>query len=282
MQHEATHDTRATDSQLLGQFARTGCDRSFAGLVERYVNLVYSAAHRQLGRHEQAEDVTQRVWMVLARKAPALPEGTVLPAWLLQTTRNLCMDLRKAETRRRSRERKAAEMSRTVITADAEPQVDEQLAGMIDDALASLSRPNRDVIVLRFFEGHSTGEVADRLGLSAAAARQRIARAIGQLRTSLRRRGAGASSASLLALLSSPGCRRAPHAVTSWLAGFSRVAGGLRLKGPAKTVVKLWETAKARPLDVAVAAAGVALIVALIVWFALWVHHNVVWDYISG
>ncbi|HEY7120657.1 MAG TPA: sigma-70 family RNA polymerase sigma factor [Tepidisphaeraceae bacterium] len=278
MQDQAIHDTTAGDSKLLAQFARTGCDRSFAELVDRYVNLVYSAALRQLGRHDLAEDVTQRVWMVLARKAPAIPQGKVLGAWLIMTTRNLSMDLRKTEMRRRERERKAAEMTRMAGTTQAEAAVRERLAGLIDDAIASLSRANRDAIALRFLEGRSTGEVAGRLGVSADAARQRISRAIGSLRAYLRRRGVDASSATLLALFAPDGAAHAPHALTSWLASFSHVAGHLRVKGAGKVAVKLWETARAEPWQTGVVAGGLGLVVAALLLLVPWVHHHVVWD----
>ena len=276
MQDEATQDTTETDSELLARFASTGCDRSFARLVDRYLNLVYSAALRQLGRHDQAEDVTQRVWMVLARKAPAIPPGTVLGAWLAVTTRNLCMDLRKMETRRRERERKAAEMSRIAGATQTEPA--ETLSGIIDDAIASLSRADRDAIVLRFLEGRETDEVAGRLGVSADAARQRISRAIGSLRKYLRRRGIDASSATLLAFFAPHGVAHAPPALKGWLAKFSHTAGQLRVKGAVKVAVKLSERVKAEPIQVGVAAGGIGFVLAVVLVTFLWIHHHVVWD----
>lgn len=277
MQGQTIRGVTASESELLGQFARTGCDRSFAELVDRYVNLVYSSALRQLGRHDQAEDVTQQVWMVLARKAPALPQGTVLGAWLVLTTRNLCMDLRKTEMRRRERERKAAEMSHIAVTQQEEPVAREPLAGMIDDAIASLSCSNRDAIVLRFVEGRSMGEVAARLGVSADAARQRITRAIGKLRACLRRRGVDASSATLLCFFTSDGAAHAPQALKLWLAGFSQVAGCLRVKGAIKYAVRLGETARTAPVQAAVAAGGLAIVIAVTCVLVFWVHHHVVW-----
>lgn len=277
MQDEAIQDRTESDSELLARFAQTGCDRSFARLVDRHLNLVYSAALRQLGRHDMAEDVTQRVWMVLARKAPAIPPGTVLGAWLVLTTRNLCMDLRKTEARRRERERKAAEMSRIAGATQAEPEP-ERLSSMIDNALASLSRADRDAIVLRFLEGRETNEIAGRLGVSADAARQRISRALGSLRRYLRRRGIDASSATLLAFFAPHGAAHAPPALKAWLASFSHAAGQLRVKGAAKVVVKLSERVKAEPIQVGVAAGGIGFVLAIVLVTFLWVHHHVVWD----
>ena len=268
----------ASDVQLLDEFVRSGCDQSFAELVTRYVDLVYSSAFRQLRQHELAEDATQRVWMILARKAPALPEGTVLGGWLVLATRNICMDMKKSEARRRARESKAAEMRPETKAPD---RPDPQIAASIDDAVSSLGDVYRDAIVLRFFEGRSTSEVANRLGLNEAAVRQRLARAIRQLRRRLGVEGAGVSLAGLLRTLG-PGKVQAPGSVISWLKGFSRVAGELRVRGPAKLAARLREAARARPADVTVAAAGLALVGGLVLFAVIWVCKNVTWDRISS
>src|SRR5882724_6687318 len=77
-----------TDHDLLGTYATTRSELAFAGLVERYVALVYSAALRQLGGDAHlAQDVTQGVFIDLARKAGQLPPTTVLAAWLYTSTR---------------------------------------------------------------------------------------------------------------------------------------------------------------------------------------------------
>ena len=65
------------DAQLLRQYAE-GSEAAFGELVSRYVNLVYSAALRQTGNVQHAQDVAQTVFTTLARKARALPGNVVL------------------------------------------------------------------------------------------------------------------------------------------------------------------------------------------------------------
>src|SRR6266480_4458487 len=75
------------DSRLLDEFLRTRSQDAFAALVRRHVDLVYSAARRQLGGNcAAAEDATQAVFLLLAQKADQLG-GTLLCAWLFATTR---------------------------------------------------------------------------------------------------------------------------------------------------------------------------------------------------
>jgi len=62
----------AGDQELLREYATTGAEAAFARLVERHVELVYSAAFRQTGNHAMAQDVSQAVFIILARKAASL------------------------------------------------------------------------------------------------------------------------------------------------------------------------------------------------------------------
>jgi RNA polymerase sigma factor (sigma-70 family) len=142
--------------------------------------MVYAAARRQLPDAALAEDVTQAVFMVLARRFAWLPANVVLSGWLLKVTYLACLQARRNAGRRKKHERKAAQM-RPAVTAE-DPLPEQQLAGEVDAALARLPEADRAILALRYLEQKSVAEVAQNLGISEAAAQKRIGRAMTRLR----------------------------------------------------------------------------------------------------
>ena len=159
----------------LRQFARSGSDEAFAALVRRHVNLVYSVALRRLGNPHEAEEVTQAVFIILARKAAELREGTILSGWLYQTARLTSANFQRAASRRRHREQEAFMQ----FTEDSDAEASwERLSPLLEEAMARLGQKERDAVVLRFFENRTVREVANALGLREAAAQKRVNRAV--------------------------------------------------------------------------------------------------------
>jgi len=159
------------DRELIDEYVRTRSPRAFEALVARHVNLVYSAAMRQVRNRALAEDVTQGVFVVLANKAQGLRRETVLAAWLLKVTRYAALDALKAEGRRRKHEERAASMRSEEIrddTADATEHWDD-VRGVLDEALVALSERDRRALVMRYLEQRSVDEVAGAMGVLNAA-----------------------------------------------------------------------------------------------------------------
>src|ERR1041384_237499 len=100
-----------SDAELLRQYVRNRNEAAFAELVSRHINLVYSSACRETGGDSaMAQDVTQLVFIELARKSRRLTAHTALGAWLYTSVRHVSSNLRRAQQRRIAREQKAQTM----------------------------------------------------------------------------------------------------------------------------------------------------------------------------
>src|SRR5882724_7495544 len=127
------------DYQLLAEFARTQSEAAFAALAQRHVNLVYSVALRSVGNSHAAEEITQAVFIILARKAKSFSRKTILTGWLHQTTRLTAANLLRTEIRRQNREQEAFMQS-----ALNETETWTQIAPLLDDAISKLGGRDRD------------------------------------------------------------------------------------------------------------------------------------------
>src|ERR1043166_3413020 len=99
------------DLELLHRYARQKSEEAFAALVNRHLNLVHSAALRQVRSPQLAEEISQSVFTDLARAADKLKPDTILTAWLYEVTRRTSVDVIRRESRRQARERIAFEMT---------------------------------------------------------------------------------------------------------------------------------------------------------------------------
>ena len=85
-----------SDLDLLRQYARDGCAESFALIVRRHAGWVRGASMRHVsGDPHLAEDITQAVFILLARRAATLPDGTLLTGWLFNTVRYAAAEARQ-------------------------------------------------------------------------------------------------------------------------------------------------------------------------------------------
>jgi len=189
------------DRELLLKYAQHGSEGAFARLVSRHVNLVYASALRQVRDPHEAEDVTQTVFMALARKAQGLSEKVVLEGWLVTATRHAVSRLLRQELRRRRYEQMRAESMPAATPSTGEEMTWEQVAPMMDEALAWVGSRNRDALVLRYLAGRSFTDVATCLGISEEAARHRVSRGLNLLRRFFVRRGVTTAGAATIGSL---------------------------------------------------------------------------------
>lgn len=209
------------DLALLRRYLEDRSEASFAELVRRHLNLVYFAALRQVdGDAALAEEVTQSVFVDLARKAAELVRRPTITGWLYTSTRFAALKARRAEQRRQVREEKAHVMNELTRDDATAASVDwDQLRPVIDDALHALDERDREAVLLRFFEGRPFAEVGAELALSEDTARVRVNRALEKMRVALDRRGVDSTTAALAVAMGGQAALAAPAGLAASVVG---------------------------------------------------------------
>jgi uncharacterized protein (TIGR03435 family) len=227
------HD--ANDMDLLRQFAAQNSDSAFATLVERHVNLVYSAALRKTGNPHSAEEITQAVFIILAQKAGRIPNKTILPGWLYQTARLTAASFLKREIRRVRREQEA--YMQTEFHSTASDETWRQLAPLLDDAMGQLGEKDRAAVVLRFFGGKSFAEVGAAAGVSENAAKKRVSYALEKLHRYFSKHGVNSTTALIAGTISTNSLQAAPVGLAKTISAVA-IAKGATAGGSTLTLVK--------------------------------------------
>src|SRR5580700_5346788 len=176
-----------SDSALLHSFIREGSQQAFAEIVSRHAGWIHAAAMRTVRDSHLADDVTQAVFIVLAKKA-AHVKGESLGPWLFRATRYACSHTLRERKRRLHHEREASAMKQQ-STPPPEPPLWERIAPILDELVQSLSPAMRGAILLRFYQQKHLADVGKCLGISEDAARKRVAKATSVLRAKFARRG---------------------------------------------------------------------------------------------
>lgn len=213
-----------TDYELLRDYAQTGAEAAFAELVRRHVALVHSAALRQVRDAHAADEITQAVFIVLARKAARLGPETVLAGWLLKAARYAVSTHIRAAVRRTQREHEAAVQS-TLNEPAAEARAWEQLAPHLDEAVNALGETDRAAIALRYFENKTAGEIAVALKVNEVAAQKRISRALEKLRNLFRKRGVVLQATLIASAVSANAVQAAPASLSVAVATVAKGVG---------------------------------------------------------
>jgi RNA polymerase sigma factor (sigma-70 family) len=247
------------DRELLARYVADGDREALGRIVQRHIGPVYAAARRQVRDPHLAEDVTQAVFILLARKAHRIDGEAALASWLFTATRYASASARRMRSRREFHERAAGEVWKMKQASNASRIDDhDSLLPLLDDAIAHLGESDRRGVLLSFFGNRTYRQVGAAMGISEEAARKRVSRAVDRLRAFFAQRGADVSGASLASVMTAQATVSAPPHLLATAANVAMITHSFA----ASTIVSgarrmfLWSALK--PLA---AAAAVLLVV---------------------
>lgn len=244
-----------TERELLLEYGKTKSEAAFAEIVRRQLNFVYSVALRLIQDPGLAEDVTQQVFVALAKNAERVAEVPVLASWLHQTTRNIASQTVRTYERRRARENEMAIMTETISKDSQVPW--EEIMPHLDKALEDLSDADRDAVLLRYFQNKSAREIGQTLGMSEEAAQKRVTRAVEKLRTIFARHKVTISTPALLFLISANAVQSAPAGLFAKVTTVGTLAGATVAVTATTTLTKMTMTILPKVLATAVLSAAI-------------------------
>ena len=176
-----------TDARLLALYSAGGptSEAAFELIVRRHGPTVLRVCRAALG-DDLADDAFQATFLVLVRRAGAARRAGALGPWLFGVARRVCAAARRSAAQRVRHEGRAAVLADAAV---AGPQIDPDVVALVHAEVGRLPAHERAAVVLCDLAGLTYAEAGDRLGLSHAAVRGRLARARDRLRRRLGRRG---------------------------------------------------------------------------------------------
>jgi RNA polymerase sigma-70 factor (ECF subfamily) len=185
------------------QRAADGDQAAWDTIVKTYWRKVFNIAYRFVGTYDEAEDLTQDIFLKVFRSLGTFDRRANFQTWLTSVSRNLCID--RYRSGRRDREVFAREVDAATVQAEApgrsaHARVEQQdRVALLREALKMLSPPLRTAVLLRDIHELSYQEIADELGIAEGTVKSRInrgraelAKQIERLRAQLSDRGAPA------------------------------------------------------------------------------------------
>ena len=176
-------DPRPSDDDLLAA-ARSGDERAFRLLVERYEPVVAATVVGMLGPGDDADDVGQETFIRFYRALPVFRGDASLATFLRKIAMNLSLNAlkrrRRLSLRFPSRDRAPERLHEGAVSTEGEVEAAEARA-RVRAAIERLGPRHRPVVVLRMIEGCSTRETAEVLGLPEGTVLSRLSRALRQL-----------------------------------------------------------------------------------------------------
>lgn len=176
------------DERRLLQKAQEGDRKAFEALVALHSRRVYNLALGHTGRHHDAEEIAQTVFVKVWRALPQFRGASAFSTWLYRLTLNACTDHYRRERKRRgdlSLDDPDLAPIRDAAPSPEEIVIQREEEAILRKALAELPEQHRVILILREMDGLDYQEIAQVLDLEMGTVKSRLARARRALREKL-------------------------------------------------------------------------------------------------
>jgi RNA polymerase sigma-70 factor (ECF subfamily) len=178
-------DDRITQDEILVQRARAGDRTAFEALVRRYEARIFGLAFRMMGNPDDAHDITQECFTRAYRSLPRTSGTLHISSWLHRIAANACLDVLRRRQRIRWLPWDDAQHERLLTQHPGDDPERMMLArentrenrSRVQCVLRRMNARYRLALVLREYEGMSTGEIGEVMGVSRSAVKSALFRA---------------------------------------------------------------------------------------------------------
>lgn len=189
----------------LGDFAHgKNAEESFRRAVEHLKPLIFQTAFRKSRDEELAKDITQTVFLRLAKKASSLSRHPAILGWVHETTRTEAFAALRSQARRKKRE----EAAMKDVTQYSESS--REALEIIDGSMRCLSAAEKELVLMKYFEDRSYQSITAMTGRSESAEKMRLKRALEKMAGWLSRKGITLSISGLATILGTEMAKGAP------------------------------------------------------------------------
>jgi RNA polymerase sigma-70 factor (ECF subfamily) len=168
-----------------------GDQLAWDAIVRQYRRKVFNVAYKFVGRQEEAEDLTQDIFLKVFRSLGTFDRRANFQTWLISVSRNLCIDhYRSVRQERQAIDHTVDPNELTPASHEPGPVAaieQEDRVVLLREALAALSASLRTAVLMRDIQELSYQEIADRLGLPEGTVKSRINRGRTELARQIRR-----------------------------------------------------------------------------------------------
>jgi RNA polymerase sigma-70 factor, ECF subfamily len=170
-----------TDAEVF-QALRSGDRHALAILYDRYGELVYRLGLRILCNTQEAEDLTQEVFLALERTAYNAQRGS-MSAFLLTITRTRSIDrLRKAKSQQKFLQKWGRIDTTVSLSTPMDKAAATEISNRVKDALSSLPENQRQILEMAYYDGHSQSEISQNLNIPLGTVKTRSRQGLLKLR----------------------------------------------------------------------------------------------------